>query len=63
MTTYKATTDRQIRLVRQALDALRILQTEEDFKDAPWVMTYIVTFDALIWNPKGVTSTGSPAKR
>lgn len=59
---YKLTTEKQKRLAREAMTALRLLQMEEGFEEAPWLAREILTLHALIWNPAGVTMAGKPAK-
>lgn len=60
--THKLTTEKQMRLAREAMTALRLLQMEEGFEEAPWLAREILTLHALIWNPAGVTTAGQPAK-
>lgn len=59
---YRIKTERQEKLVKEAYQALHLLQQEPAFQDAPWLEQQLLTLHALRWNKHGVTKAGKPAK-
>lgn len=59
---YRIETERQQRLAHEAYQALRLLQMEDGFQEAPWLESQILALHALLYNSAGVTRTGKPAK-